>query len=253
MSYSLPVVVPSLMAALQAVPDHRQAAGKRHQLSSILAFVCCGMLSGAKSLLALFEWGRHHQSWCMKVFGFKRCTPCVNTLHLVLKDLDVVAFETVLRNWISQQLAEVGQAAPPLAAIAIDGKAIRGAKEQNLPCTHLLSAFAARSEMVLAQVAVGSKANEITQALPLLKQLDLEAKVVTGDAIFTQRSICQEIVKQGGDYLLEVKDNQSELKVAIAQQFFGGSISLSGLRQVSKLMAVMRFALSIPSPSLQSS
>lgn len=249
MSYSLPTVVPSLMAALQAVPDHRQAAGKRHQLSSILAFVCCGMLCGAKSLLAVFEWGRHHQSWCMRVFGFKRCTPCVNTLHLVLKDLDIVAFETVLRYWICQQL---GEAASPLAAIAIDGKAIRGAKEQNLPCTHLLSAFAAKNEVVLAQVAVGSKANEITQALPLLKQLDLEAKVVTGDAIFTQRSICQEIVKQGGDYLLEVKDNQSELKVAIAEQFFGGSISSTGLRQASKLMAAVKFALSIPNPSCQS-
>lgn len=136
----------------------------------------------------------------------------------------------------------------PLESVAIDGKAVRGAKAQNLPCTHLLSAFGAKSEMVLAQVAVGSKANEITQALPLLKQLYLEAKVVTGDAIFTQRSICQEIIKQGGNYLLEVKDNQSELKVAIAQRFFGGSISSTGLRRVSKLMAVMRFALSIPKP-----
>lgn len=245
MSYSLPVAVPSLIAALQAVADHRQASGKRHQLSSILSFICCGMLCGAKSLLALFEWGRHHQDWCMSVFDCKRCTPCVNTLHLVLKDLDVTAFERALRYWICQQLREE---APSLEPVAIDGKAVRGAKDQNLPCVHLLSAFAAKSEMVLAQVAVGNKANEITQALPLLKQLDLNAKVITGDAIFTQRSICQEIVQQGGNYLLEVKDNQSELKVAIAQRFFGGSMSWIGPRQLSKLMAGVKFALSIPTP-----
>ncbi len=249
MSDSLAPVVPSLMTALQVVPDHRQASGKRHPLSSILAFVCCGMLCGAKSLLAIFEWGREHQDWCMSIFGFKRCTPCVNTLHLVLKDLDVEAFEASLHQWIAQQL---GAEAPALEPVAIDGKAIRGAKEQNLPCAHLLSAFGARSEMVLAQVAVASKANEITQALPLLSQLDLKAKVVTGDAIFTQRSICNEIVQQGGDYLFEVKDNQSELKVAIAQRFFGGSISLSGLRQASKLMAVVKFARSIPNLCSQS-
>src|SRR5919199_6587510 len=65
--------IPSLLAALEAVPDHRRAAGRRHGLPSVLAFLCCGMLCGNRSLLALAEWGRAHQAWCCQTFGFKRC------------------------------------------------------------------------------------------------------------------------------------------------------------------------------------
>ncbi|WP_277881325.1 transposase family protein [Leptolyngbya sp. FACHB-17] len=55
--------IPSLLEALTLVPDHRHASGKRHSLASILTFICCGMMCGAKSLLAIVEWGRQHQSW----------------------------------------------------------------------------------------------------------------------------------------------------------------------------------------------
>ncbi|MBV8887826.1 MAG: hypothetical protein JO235_28040 [Chroococcidiopsidaceae cyanobacterium CP_BM_RX_35] len=75
------------------------------------------------------------------VFGFKRCTLSVNTLHLVLKHLDVAASGLILQKWVDQQL----EAAIPWESIAIDGKAVHGAKEQNLPYVHLLSAFASIS------------------------------------------------------------------------------------------------------------
>ncbi len=219
MTNAVPIAVPSLKAALQAVPDRRQASGKRHQLSSILAFVSCGMLCGAKSLLAIFEWGRAHQDWCMQMFGFVRCTPSVNTLHLVLKNLDVAAFEAVLSKWAGSQCTE----APfeELQPVAIDGKTIRGSKSQGVPGVHLLSAFANHSGTVLAQVAVSSQDNEITQAQPLLEQLNLNGIVVTGDAMFTQRRVCEQIINQGGNYLFEVKNNQSRLKSEIARLFLG--------------------------------
>lgn len=135
------------MKALEKVPDHRQASGKRHPLAAILSFMCCGMLCGAKSRLAIFEWGRAHQPWCLEVFGFKQRTPCVNTLYWVLKDLDVVAFEAALRDWVEVYTGEAMELEP----IAIDGKTVRGAKQQNLPGVHLLSAFARRSGTVLAK------------------------------------------------------------------------------------------------------
>src|ERR1051326_5340222 len=150
--------VPSLLAALEAVPDHRRAAGRRHRLSSGLAFVCCGMLCGNRSLLALAEWGRAHEVWCCQTFRFKRCTPCLNTLHRVLTGLDVVAFEAVLRAWIAPQLAEPGALEP----IAIDGKAVRGTKAgPHLPGAYLLSAYAGHRGAVLAQVAIGTRENEL--------------------------------------------------------------------------------------------
>ena len=205
----------SLLSALAAVPDHRRAAGRRHSLPAVLAFLCCGMLCGGRSLLAIAEWGRAHQEWCCAVFGFRRCTPCVSTLHRILTGVDVDAFELALRSWLEPQLDT------PLALepVAIDGKAIRGAKDQHLPGAYLLSAFASRRGAVLAQLAIGERQNELTQALPLLRQVDLTNVLVTGDALFAQRAVCSHIVERGGHYLFELKDNQSVLLRAVQACF----------------------------------
>jgi hypothetical protein len=211
-------VVPSLLAALAAVPDHRRAAGRRHPLPAVLAFVCCGMLCGGRSLLAIAEWGRAHQAWCCAVFGFRACTPSVSTLHRILRQLDIGAFEAALRAWLEPQL----DAPIALEPIAIDGKAVRGAREQPLPGAYLLSAFASRRGAVLAQLAIGERQNELTQALPLLRQIDRTDGLITGDAMFAQRSLCGYIVQQGGHYLLEVKDNQPALLLALQRSFRDG-------------------------------
>jgi hypothetical protein len=177
------------------------------------------MLCGCTSLLALAEWGRANEAWCCATFGFRRRTPCVNTLHRVLRGLDVGAFEAALRAWLVPQLA----APVPLEPIAIDGKAVRGAKTQALPGGYLLSAFASRRGAVLAQLAIGERENELTQAVPLLRQLDLAGVVVTGDAMFAQRSVCAHIVQHGGQYLVEVKDNQPALLLALQHCFRAGA------------------------------
>ena len=208
-------LVPSLLAALARVPDHRRAAGRRHALSSVLAFLCCGMLCGGRSLLAIAEWGRAHEAWCCAVFGFRGCTPSVSTLHRVLRQLDVGSFEAALRTWLEPQMA----APIALEPVAIDGKAVRGAREQHLPGAYLLSAFASRRGAVLAQLAIGRRENELTQVLPLLRQLDLSNVLVTGDAMFAQRSLCTHIVEHGGQYLFEVKDNQPALLQALQRSF----------------------------------
>src|SRR5919205_3901470 len=208
-------LVPSLLAALAAVPDHRRAAGRRHALAAVLAFVCCGMLCGGRSLLAIAEWGQAHQAWCCAVFGFRDRTPSVSTLHRILRHLDVGAFEAALRAWLEPQL----QAPIALEPVAIDGKAVRGAKEQPLPGAYLLSAFASRRGAVLAQVAIGERENELTQAVPLLRQVDLSEVLVTGDAMFAQRSLCAHFFEHGGDYLLEGKGNQPALLLALRHRF----------------------------------
>jgi hypothetical protein len=212
-------LVPSLLTALADVPDHRRAAGRRHALPAVLTFVCCGMLCGCTSLLALAEWGRANEPWCCAVFGFRRRTPCVNTLHRVLRSLDVGAFEAALRAWLAPQLA----ATVPLEPIAIDGKVVRGAKTQALPGGYLLSAFASRRGAVLAQLAIGERESELTQAIPLLQQVELSDVLVTGDAMFAQRLLCAHIVEHGGHYLLEVKDNQPMLLLAIQHCFRAGA------------------------------
>jgi len=210
----LPVVA-SLLITLAGVPDHRRAAGRRHPLPAVLAFLCCGMLCGGRSLLAIAEWGRAHEAWCCAVFGFRRCTPCVSTLHRILSGLDVSAFETALWTWLEPQL----EAPITLEPLAIDGKAVRGAKDQHLPGAYLLSAFASRRGVVLAQLPIGERENEISQSLPLLRQIDLNDVLVTGDALFAQRALCTHIVEQGGQYLFEVKNNQPALLQAAQRSF----------------------------------
>lgn len=81
------------------------------------------------------------------------------------------------------------------------------------------SAFASRRGAVLAQLAIGERENELTQALPLLRQIDLNNVLVTGDALFAQRAVCTHIVEQGGQYLFEVKDNQPTLLQALQRSF----------------------------------
>jgi hypothetical protein len=191
-------------------------------LPAVLAFVCCGLLCGNRSLLAIAEWGRAHQAWCCTVFGFKQRTPCLNTLHRVLKGLDVGVFEAVLRAWIAQQVDEP----EPLEPVAIDGKAVRGTKAgPHLPGAYLLSAYAGRRGLVLAQVAIGSRENELSQAVSLLRQLDPAGTVVTGDALFAQRAVCEHILARGGHYLFEVKENQALLLADVSRPFRGSSIS----------------------------
>jgi hypothetical protein len=208
----------SLLSALAAVPDHRRAAGRRHPLPAVLAFVCCGMLCGQRSLLGIAEWGRAHQGWCCAVFGLQHRTPSVSTLHRILRQLDIGAFEAALRAWLEPQL----DAPIAFEPVAIDGKAVRGARDQSLPGAYLLSAFASRRGAVLAQLAIGERENELTQALPLLRQLDLTEVLITGDAMFAQRSVCGYIVQHGGHYLLEVKENQPALLLALQRSFRNG-------------------------------
>jgi DDE_Tnp_1-associated/Transposase DDE domain len=215
---ALPSLVPSLTAALAAVPDRRRAAGRRHSLPAVLTFVCCGLLCGGRSLLAIAEWGRAHEAWCCAVFGFRGRTPCVSTLHRILTGLDIGAFEAALRAWIEPQLDPTTALEP----VAIDGKAVRGARDQHLPGAYLLSAFASRRGAVLAQLAIGERENELSQVLSLLRQIDLDDALVTGDAMFTQRSVCTHIVEQGGHYLFEVKDNQPALLQAVQRSFRDG-------------------------------
>jgi predicted transposase YbfD/YdcC len=103
--------------------------------------------------------------------------------------------------------------------VAIDGKRLRGSATAHAPGTHLLAAFSASLQGVIGQLQVAPEANEITAALQLLKILPLKEVTITGDAIFTQRAICQTIINGGGHYFFTVKGNQPALKADIEQAF----------------------------------
>ena len=117
-----------------------------------------------------------------------------------------------------------GGAAP--GHIAIDGKTLKGTRRLDAKALHVLSAFATGLSAVIGDIVVEPGQNEITAALAFLKDLPLEGAVITGDAMFCQREICQTIEDGKGDYLFVVKDNQPELKAGIAESF--GALSPVG-------------------------
>jgi hypothetical protein len=129
----------------------------------------------------------------------------VATLHRVFKGLDVPAFEATVGGWLA------GCGVEPDDPIAMDGKTLRGIHGEEIPGVHLIAAYAHRAGAVLAQIAAPGKGQELAAAKVALEQVPLEGRVVTGDALLTQRQVCQQIVAGGGDYLLPVKENQPTL------------------------------------------
>jgi hypothetical protein len=103
--------------------------------------------------------------------------------------------------------------------LALDGKTLKGSRRLDAKAIHILSAFATGLSAVVGELTVEPDQNEITAAMVLLKGLPLDGAIITGDAIFTQREICQHIRDRNGHYLFTVKDNQPELKRDIAEAF----------------------------------
>ena len=137
-------------------------------------------------------------------------------LSLLAIELDPEALEQVLRNWIAPE-AEVQE--HDLACLAIDGKTLCSTLAEHGRSVQLLGLFDQRTGCVLSEMQVSIDTNEAKAALPILKTLVLEGRVITGDAMFAQPEICRAIVDSGGDYLLVVKDNQKELEEAIEGDF----------------------------------
>jgi predicted transposase YbfD/YdcC len=207
-----------LIEILAEIPDFRKHRGKRHALAAILALACSAMLCGSRSYTAIAEWGRNYGAHLTRALGFTRQSPCAATLHTVLRRVDREELEAKLGAWAEGLL--VGTPPQDVAeGIAIDGKTLRGSQKQGAPGAPLLSALAHRLGVTLAQQAVADKTNEIPVALDLLRQLVLEGRVVTMDALLTQRPIAQQIVEAGGDYVMVVKENQPQLREDIATVF----------------------------------
>jgi hypothetical protein len=203
----------TLWEALGEIPDQRGRKGRQYPLQSLLCLTLAAMVSGADDLMAVFRWGRRLPAAALGQVGLTRA-PCHATYHYFFKALNVAAAEQVLGVWSRDDA--------PLGHVAIDGKRLRGcapARHDGHEGVHLVAAFASQLQAVVGQMRVGPGTNEITTALALLKTLPLAGSVVTGDAEFCQRAICQSIRDQGGDYLFTVKANQPRLMADIAVAF----------------------------------
>ena len=209
-----------LIEVLAEIPDFRSNHGKRHPLAAILALACSAMLCGYRSYTAIAEWGRHYGEHLVRALGFTRRPPCAATLHTVLRQVDREVLEAKLGAWAEGLLGEAPRPAGRRGRHRHRWQDTCGAaRSRALLARHLLSALAHRLGLTLAQQAVDDKTNEIPVALELLRHLVLEGRIVTMDALLTQRQIAQQIVDAGGDYVMVVKENQPQLLEDIATVF----------------------------------
>ncbi len=217
-----PAAAGSLAAALAQVPDPRRPYGWRPEypplpLVGVLQLVVAAILCGAKSLNAIAQWGRERieddPAFLIELGLPTGRSPCAATLHRVFKALDVAAFEQVLGEW----LARTG--IKPTAALALDGKTLRGVHGDGVPGVHLVGAYAHGARTMLTHLRTEGQGHELAAAKQLLEHLPLAGRVVTGDALLTQRAISQRVVAGGGDYLLPVDENQPRLRAGIARAF----------------------------------
>ncbi len=201
----------SLLDVLAQIPDPRHRRGIRHPLSAVLGLAVVAMLTGCKSYQAIAQFGRDKGFPLAHALGFRRGkTPTKATYSILFRRIDVVAFETVLARWIASRLSD-----EEMAVLALDGKTLRGSRDGQVPGQHLVAAYAVEAAAVLAQVRVDAKTNEHKAALQLLGIVPVRGRIITGDAMFCQRDLCQEIIDRGGDYVFTVKDNQPSLAVDI--------------------------------------
>jgi predicted transposase YbfD/YdcC len=206
----------SLKEALSEIEEFRQAQGLRYHLLPVLLLACGAMMCGSRSESAIAEWGRNYGRKWLRRLGIKRQTALSQpTIHRIFKGIDLVALARAITRWAAGVLGEP----VPLEAVAIDGKALRGAIKQGAQNACLLSSISHRLATVLAQVAVADRTNEIGQMDDLLEQLTLTGLVVTADAMHTQEATAQTILDAGGDYLMVLTDNQPALRREIELVF----------------------------------
>ena len=172
------------------------------------------MLCGYRTYSAIAAWGRNYGAEMAHALGFRHHTPCAATLHTIFRHIDRDAVAAKLGAWAEHIVTSLPPA-PAAAAVAVDGKTLRGSRQQGAPGVHWLSAVSHHLGLTLAQGAVDDKTNEITQVETLLRQLVLPGRVITMDALLTQRHVAQTIVDGGGDYVMIVKENQPQLRADI--------------------------------------
>lgn len=229
-----PVIVPEQVADLRDylvhVPDPRARRGVRHSAGSVLALAAAAVLAGARSFAAIGEWIADAPQRVLAVLDARFDTrqdrylaPEESTVRRLTQQVDGDLLDAAISGWLIQHTAarpdDAGQPDNmPMAAIAVDGKALRG----TFPRTggagvHLLAALSHttgdhRTEgIVLAQRQVEQKTSEVAWFAPMLDQIDLTNTVVTADALHTTRDHARYLVERGGHYVFTVKENQHRL------------------------------------------
>lgn len=194
------------VACFAEVTDPRRD-NARHNLHEILLIALCTMLTGGKDCSDMALFGEIKEPFLRQFLRLRHGIPSHDTFSRVFRLLDPVPFEACFTRFM-QRFAETLQ-----GVVAIDGKTLRRSFDRAAGKSplHMLHAWSADQQLLLGQLAVDGKSNEITAVPKLLDLLSLRGCIVTADALNCQRTIAAKVVAQGGDYVLALKGNQGRL------------------------------------------
>jgi predicted transposase YbfD/YdcC len=202
-----------------SLKDFRVDRTRRHELLDIMVIAICAVISGAEGWVDIAKYGQAKHDWLKTFLALPEGIPSHDTFRRVFCRLDPAAFQTCFQSWIDALSMGLG-----LKRVAIDGKTMRRSFDRatGKAALHLVSAWACEQRLVLGQVAVDSKSNEITAIPKLLEMLDVSGAIVTIDAMGCQKEIAAKIRAGHADYVLSVKENQPHLLEDVQQCFEKG-------------------------------
>lgn len=203
-----------LLDFFEDLEDPRRDKCKKHLLLDIIAISVCGVICGCEAWEEIEEYGKVKYDWLKTFLPLPNGIPSHDTFNRVFSNLCPANFERCFGEWVAS-LSTLLEG----EVVAIDGKTIRGAKVNGVSPIHMVSAWACESNLVLGQIKVGEKTNEITAIPNLLEALALEGTTVTIDAMGCQTQIAQKIIDVQANYVLAVKGNQPELLENIEDEF----------------------------------
>ena len=221
----------SLQEYFSEIEDPRVKRTRAHELMDILTVSILAVIAGAKGWEDIETYGLSKQAWLKQFLALPNGIPCPDTFRRVFERIDPSAFEQCFQRWVRALVEQLGA-----QVIPIDGKSVKGSydREQPKSALHVVSAWASEHRLVLGQVKVADKSNEITAIPALLELLDLAGCIITIDAMGTQTAIATQIYQAQADYVLALKANHPTLyhqvktwfETAQAQGFEGIEVSV---------------------------
>ncbi len=206
----------SLVKHFEDVEDPRVNRTKKHLLIDILVMAILVIIAGAQGWEDIENYGISKQIWLEEFLELPNGIPSDDTFRRVFESINPNQLEQCFQAWVNTLVTQMGG-----EVIAIDGKTVRGSYDRNQgqSALHLISAWASEQRLVLAQMKVQDKSNEITAIPALLELLDIAGSIITIDAMGTQTEIAQKIIDKKADYILTLKANHPTLHNQV-QQFF---------------------------------
>jgi predicted transposase YbfD/YdcC len=205
-----------LLNHFESLEDPRTPYLIEHRLLDIIGLTICAVVCGAESWVEVEAYGQSKEGWLKTFLALPSGIPSHDTISRLFAQLDPDQLQGCFLRWV-KSVSALSEG----SVVAIDGKTVRQSHDRGRGkgAIHMVSAWAAENRLVLGQVMVDEKSNEITAIPALLKVLALRGCIVTLDAMGTQKAIAQQIIEQEGDYILSLKGNQPSLYEDVQQIF----------------------------------